>query len=79
VTCNQLVGGITIAVLAPAPGEIKLLCSLEHCETPDGVEIAFATYVSSECWFEPCSSCEAGKLSFNGHVSRSLVEDRITR
>lgn len=75
-TRNQLVGGITIAMLAPALCELKLLFPLEHRETPDVVEIALTTFVSGDRWCSPGANCYAGKLSFNSHIRRSLMTDR---
>ena len=78
-TGDKLVRGITVAVLAPTFGEVILLVSFEHLETPDVVEITFTASASNERWFTPCSNCEARELSLNAHFSRSVVRGWIYR
>ncbi|WP_334408015.1 hypothetical protein [Bradyrhizobium sp. AZCC 2289] len=73
-TCDKLIRGITVAVLAPAFGEPVLLVSFEHLEAPDVVEITFAASISGKRWCVPCSSCEARELSLNAHFSHSAVK-----
>jgi hypothetical protein len=36
---DQLIGGVTVAVLAPAPGERKFLVTFQQRETPDVAQI----------------------------------------
>src|SRR6478735_390034 len=77
VTRNQLIGGATIAVLAPTPCELKLLFPFEHRETPDLVEIALATFISDDRWCSAGANCYAAKLSFNSHIRRSLMAQTV--
>jgi hypothetical protein len=73
-TCNKLVRGVTVAVLAPAFGEPVLLVPFEHREATDVGEITVAASVSDKRRLTPCQSRDARELSLNAHVSRSVVE-----
>jgi hypothetical protein len=47
-TCDKLVRGITVTVLAPTFGERVLLVPFEHLETPDVVQITLTDFISNE-------------------------------
>jgi hypothetical protein len=80
-TCNKLVRGVTVAVLAPTFGQPVLLVPFEHRETSDVGEITSAASVSDKRRLTPCQSRDARELSLNVHVSRSVVEkfDNVRR
>ena len=53
-TGDELVGGITVAVLAPAFGELIFLVPFEHREAPDVVEIGLPSSISDRRRLTPC-------------------------
>ncbi len=73
-TCDKLVRGIAVTVLAPTFGELVLLVPFEHLEAPDVVQITFTDSICDERWFTPGSRCEAPKLSLNAHIGPFVVE-----
>src|ERR1700737_1418287 len=52
-TCDKLIRGISVAVLAPTFGEAVLLVSFQHLEAPDIAEITLAASISDKPWCVP--------------------------
>ncbi len=72
--CDKLVRGVMVMVLAPTLGKLVLMVPFEYRETPDVVEITFATSVSSGRRLASGPSRKACKLLLYAHVSRSVVQ-----
>ena len=47
-TCDKLIGGIAVSVLAPTLGELVLLVPFEHLEAPNVGQITVTGSVSSK-------------------------------
>ena len=76
-TVDKLIGGSTVASIAPAFCEFILMVLFEHRKAPDVVTIAVTAPLLDERRFAPNWSGEAPELSLNAHVDCSVLENSI--
>ncbi len=74
-TCDKLVGGIAVTVLAPTLSERVLLVPFEHLETPDVSQITPTGSLSGEGQFAPAGlNWKTSELSLDAHIGSFVVD-----